>query len=405
MFAEDRLVHSFGCHEVDVAGVTHEITVWRVLLFRFRIVDLEGFCSCPHLLRRTGQTDQLWMKGRDILSKHLWRIAFGIDRYEQWYYRACIISESIERLGNNGQCGRTDIRAVREAEEHEQPFLSISFLGHLAPGVVDQLELGLDRCARHLLRSWRVRPLVGTPTIKARKASVAITTPIHAMRRTSASRAERIFALLLDASNSASLFPKLLDFSDDKIDQRLRAEHRQWFSIYEEGRVFFADCLDIRHIPVQCGCDPRKQHVLAGSLYIEPLPPPPLPMPYRDLDCDATPIAVVPQGEPPTRPRTFPEGERLREFSRQRLNHDGTPHILRRHGLHSDTLEEFASPADETPCRSRKRGRKTRQSLPVRRARPAQENSRERGGRPPPPLQPAAQRLSSDYSGTHRRQR
>src|SRR5882724_12342741 len=87
-----------AAHQIDDAGMIDRILP-APLIRHFRIKRLVGIGDLSNLLRRTGETDQAWVKRRDIVREHF-GVPLRIDRDEDGLDTLGRGAERIERLAD-----------------------------------------------------------------------------------------------------------------------------------------------------------------------------------------------------------------------------------------------------------------------------------------------------------------
>jgi len=122
--------------------VVHRVVA--VLERNLLVVDPIGLGDGRERLGIAADADQARIEARQVLLELLRRVPLRIDRDEQRIDLLGVGPELAEDLGDVEQGGRTDFRAMREAEKHqERAALQILIGDHLAV-LIGQLERAAD---------------------------------------------------------------------------------------------------------------------------------------------------------------------------------------------------------------------------------------------------------------------
>src|SRR4051794_3839998 len=130
-------------HQINDRGVIHGIAaaVGRHLLGIDAIGPLRsndrGFVA--------GDADDAWIKTRQIVFEFLRRVALWIDGDKQRANILGVGAKRAENLRDLEQRGRTDVRTVGEAEEHQERMALQILVGNRFGILIDQLEWSADR--------------------------------------------------------------------------------------------------------------------------------------------------------------------------------------------------------------------------------------------------------------------
>ena len=123
----------------------HRVPIGRSRLFDLLVIYTEGFGRSLDLIRCTGETDDIGIKGRDKPCQLFGRITLRINRNKKRLDLGRVRAEPIHDGGNLGQGRGADIRAIRKAEEHEHPAPCEVFVRlHLAL-VIGKFEIRPER--------------------------------------------------------------------------------------------------------------------------------------------------------------------------------------------------------------------------------------------------------------------
>ena len=90
-------------------------------LLNFFSEDVEALCRLSNLIRRACQADDTRLEPRHKLGKRGGSVPFGIDGNEKGLDLICFGAKTVHDRGNFGQRRRTNIGAVRKAEEYQHP--------------------------------------------------------------------------------------------------------------------------------------------------------------------------------------------------------------------------------------------------------------------------------------------
>lgn len=125
-------------HEIDHRRVVHRVVA--ALRRHLAGIDAVGLDRRRHLLGAAGQAENGRVEASDIALHHRRRVPLRVDRDEQRRQLARIRPQFVEHLREVGQRGGADVRAVGEAEEHQEGRAREGLVGHRPAVLVDQLE-------------------------------------------------------------------------------------------------------------------------------------------------------------------------------------------------------------------------------------------------------------------------
>ena len=95
----------------------------------------------------TAQADRTGMKQRHVVGEVLWGVPFGIQRDEERLHGVARSAEAVQSEADGLQVGRTDIRAIGEAEIDEQQLAPEIRVGARPPVMINESERPADRLA------------------------------------------------------------------------------------------------------------------------------------------------------------------------------------------------------------------------------------------------------------------
>jgi hypothetical protein len=106
-----------------------------------------------HIVSGAPEANDARIKGREILGQHIWRVSFGIDRYEVNSELVRIFTHHLKRTVDLSQGGRTDVRAVRIANVDEVGAVGDALPINDLSGLGDRLDV-FDRIDAGCCTLW-----------------------------------------------------------------------------------------------------------------------------------------------------------------------------------------------------------------------------------------------------------